>query len=106
MLQFLTDIVLVAPGMALLETPRDWHATICNALLAIISLVFRTLCTHSNLLVIHSLGYKFPSFTPPTYKSMGFGRCAHPRKKVVLAAFLIVIHQTVILFKMHFQQHA
>ncbi len=30
------------------------------------------------------------------YKSIGFGWCAHPRKKVVLAAFLIVIHQTII----------
>ncbi len=29
------------------------------------------------------------------YKSIGFGRCAHPRKKkVVLSAFLVVIHQT------------
>ncbi len=28
------------------------------------------------------------------YKSTGFGRFSHPRKKVVLAGFLIVIHQT------------
>ena len=27
---------------------------------------------------------------------MGFGRCAHSRKKVVLAAFLVVIHQTIL----------
>ncbi len=32
----------------------------------------------------------------PAYKFTGFGRCAHPRKKkVVLAAFLEVIHQTI-----------
>ena len=34
-----------------------------------------TLCTRSVLLVIHSLGYLYH----PAYKSMGFGRCAHPR---------------------------
>ncbi len=73
-----------------------------------------TLCTRSVLLVIHSLGYilmiyvghreqisarrpiYFLNLHHPAYKLMGFGRCAHPRKKkVVLAAFLVVIRQTI-----------
>ena len=54
-----------------------------------------TLCTRSDLLVIYSLGYLyFLNLHHSAYKSMGFGRCAHPRKKVVLTAFLVVINQT------------
>ncbi len=43
---------------------------------------------------LRSSGYTLSGIYP-AYKSIGFGRCAHPRKKkVVLAGFLIVIHQT------------
>ena len=66
-------------------------------------LIFWTLCPCSDLLVIRSLDISgqrpiyFLNLHHSAYKSMGFGLCAHPRKKVVLAAFLIVIHQTIIL---------
>ena len=50
-----------------------------------------TLCTRSDLLVIHSLGYPWVS--------------ASVQKKVVLAAFSVVIHQTIKVTR-HLQNHA
>ena len=44
-----------------------------------VACICATICTRSHLLVIHSLG--FLNLHHPAYKSMGFGRCAHPRKK-------------------------
>ncbi len=53
-----------------------------------------TLCTRSVLLVIHSLGYIFSLiYTIPHTNLISAG--VHTLiKKVVLAAFLVVIHQT------------
>ena len=52
-----------------------------------------TLCTRSVLLVIHSLGY---IFTPSRIQIHGFRPvCTPSQKKVVLAAFMVVIHQTI-----------
>ena len=58
-----------------------------------------TLCTRSVLLVIHSLGY-----TPSRIQIRRFRPvCTPSQKKVFLAAFLVVIHQTILLI---WQSHA